>query len=578
MSTLHIYDTKGNAYSPDGTATGSDEQIKELFYAGVRLAIRSDHRQEITLFFRARETRNARTEQFYAVYSADNSAAPFRDLINDLTTRIESEWGYTIDDSSEEMQVYRELRRENTALPGSNIEQNILSELIASRNPVTVGVSDERNAVGLLSKHLGEYDKAAVADSTDADVLSTFDLVVTPGGYRGITPLNETEAQWESTSRSLRDEHIKQEITSIRDSVETLSQDYGLSNNEIRKRVQTSVPALKPPATSSNLGSTASGSDDDYLIPPKVGLYVAIGAAILIVLLGVATLGPMTLDILGVGGGGGGQAASQAYVAGVLIDNTTNEQISNSTGDISIELRNESGSILKEETQPRYNFTVNESRLSNMTLAATADGYENRTIALSTESHGGNISLDPVPTEGDSPARSRVEGQVRDATEDVSNIPVTVSLIGTETFETSPGPFGNYNFSDVPTGEYTLSVNGDGFVPQNRSIYVNGTTTQVGTIELQQTASLSLLFNATDTDGGVSGADIYLRNNATGDAIPPANPSTTNEDGWYNATNLEAGTYDVEFRDDEYKTINKNGITLEPGEVRVVRITVTPEY
>jgi hypothetical protein len=178
MSTLRIYDTKGNAYSPDGTATGSDEQIKELFYGGVRLAIRSDHRREISLFFRARESRNARTEQFYAVYSVDNSTAPLQDLISDLTTRIESEWGYTIDESSDEMQVYRELKRGNTAVPGDSTEQDILAELITSRNSVTVGVSDERNAIGLLSEYLGQYDQAAVADSTDADVLSTFDLVV----------------------------------------------------------------------------------------------------------------------------------------------------------------------------------------------------------------------------------------------------------------------------------------------------------------------------------------------------------------------------------------------------------------
>ncbi|OYR75669.1 carboxypeptidase-like regulatory domain-containing protein [Halorubrum ezzemoulense] len=574
MSTLRIYDSQGNAYSPDGTATGSDEQIEQLFYGGVRLTIRSDHKQQIRLFFRARETRNARTEQFYAVYSVDSSSSPLQDLIRDLTTRVESEWGYTIDESSNGMAVYREVKRGNLAVPGDSTEQSILSELITSRNPVTVGVSDERNAIGLLDEYFGEYDQAAIADSTGEDVLSAFDLVVTPGGHRGITPLGETEARWESTSRSLRDQHIKEEIASIRESVETLSREHGLSNGEIRERVQSSVPALKSPTTGSDLRSTSSGSDDDYLIPPKVGLYVAVGAVVLIVLFAAVTVGPQALTALGVGGGGSG-APSQANVAGALIDNTTDEQISASTGNVSVELRNETDVMLNRTTQPTYNFTVNETRLPNLTLVATADGYQSQTVPLSTESPGGNISLTPTASEDDSPTLSRVEGRVRDATDDVSNIPVTVSLTGAESFETGTGRFGNYNFSDVPVGEYTLSVNGDGFVPQNRTISVNSSTTQVDLIELQQTASLSLFFNASDTAGGVSGADIYLRNNATGDTV---DINTTDEDGWYNNSNLEAGTYDLEFRDDEYKNTERTGITLEPGDARVIdEITVTSE-
>ncbi|OYR64571.1 MSCRAMM family protein [Halorubrum ezzemoulense] len=576
MSTLRIYDSQGNAYSPDGTATGSDEQIEQLFYGGVRLTIRSDHKQQIRLFFRARETRNARTEQFYAVYSVDSSSSPLQDLIRDLTTRVESEWGYTIDESSNGMAVYREVKRGNLAVPGDSTEQSILSELITSRNPVTVGVSDERNAIGLLDEYFGEYDQAAIADSTGEDVLSAFDLVVTPGGHRGITPLGETEARWESTSRSLRDQHIKEEIASIRESVETLSREHGLSNGEIRERVQSSVPALKSPTTGSDLRSTSSGSDDDYLIPPKVGLYVAVGAVVLIVLFAAVTFGPNLLGAVGLMDNGGDGSGQQANVAVTLINSTTDEQISSSTGNISIKLRNETDVTLNETTQPRYNFTVNEARLPNLTLAATADGYQSRTVDLSSNSSEVAIPLDPSPTttEDDSPARSLVEGEVRDATDD-AYVSVSVSLIGDESFETRTGDFGSYAFDDVPAGEYTLSVDPDGYVPVNRTITVNGTRMQVDTVELQQTASLSVFFNASDTGTGVSGADIYLRNNATGDTV---DINTTDEDGWYNNSNLEAGTYDLEFRGGEYKNTERTGITLEPGDARVIdEITVTSE-
>ncbi|WP_080510194.1 carboxypeptidase-like regulatory domain-containing protein [Halorubrum distributum] len=556
MPKLRIYDTKGNAYSPDGTGTGSDERIKELFYGGVRLAVRSDHRQEISLFFRARETRNARTEQFYAVYSVDDSPTPLQDLITDLTTRVESEWGYTIDESSEEMQVYRELKHGNTALPGGNTEQDILSKLVASRNPVTVGVSDERNAIGLLSEYLGEYDQAAIADSTDGDVLSTFDFVVTPGEYRGITPLGETEGRWESTSRSLRDKHIKQEITSIRESVETLSREHGLSNGEIRKRVQSSVPALKAPATDSNLGSTASESDDDYLIPPKIGLYVAIGAVVLLILFAAVRLGPEVLGALGVfGDAGSGQTSSQVNVAGVLINNETNEQISSSTSGISIELRNETGVILDEATQPTYNFTVNETKLSSLTLTATADGYQNRTVALSTDSPGGNISLTPTTLEADGTAFSRVEGQVTDTETGESVQYATVSLNGSNSYEDTTNALGEYTFEEVPAGEYMLSANANGYIASETSqISVNDTEPQVYDLNLEPAASVSIFFNESGTNVGVSNVSIRLIDDATGDVI---DVGSSNEDGWYNKSNLKRGNYRVDIQDQEYTGENR---------------------
>lgn len=576
MSTLRIYDTKGNAYSPDGTATGTNEQIKELFYGGVRLAIRSDHRQEISLFFRARETQNARTEQFYAVYSVDNSAAPLRDLIDDLTTRIESEWGYTIDDSSEEMQVYRELKRGNTASPGDSTEQDILSELISSRNPVTVGVSDERNAIGLLSEHLGEYDKAAIADSTDADVLSTFDLVVTPGSYRGITPLGETEGRWESTSRSLRDKHIKQEITSIRESVETLSREYGLSNDEIRSRVQSSVPALKTPATGSNLRSTTTQSDDDSLLSPEVGLYVAVGAVVLLVLFAAVSYGPALLGSFGLidGGDQAGNTTQQVTVAGALIDNSTGDQLNSSTENISVILRNENGS-LDTTDQPLYNFTVNETQIANATLVATADGYEERRMNLSNDRlrEDIDIQLDPLSVDN-SPELSRVEGRVLNTSTSEGVSGATVTLVGSEdtTNETTTADDGTYTFENVSFGEYTISVDATGYAnSDNREISVNSTEKQVDDIKLNPAAALSFQFIASNNNESLNGGDIRLIDQQTGNEID----NVTNGNGWYNNTDVDPGSYTLEL-------VNRNGyedtsvnIDLDPAERYLGEVTVT---
>ena len=577
MSTLRIYDTKGNAYSPDGTATGSDEQIKELFYAGVRLTIRSDHRPEIRLFFRARETRNARTEQFYAVYSADSHSALLQDVIGELTTRIESEWGYIIDDSSEEMQVFRDLKRRNTAVPGNNTDRDILSELITSRNAATVGVADERNALGLLGEYLGEYDKAAIADSTDADVLSTFDLVVTPGDHRGITPLGETEARWESTSRSLRDKHIKQEIASISESVETLSRDYGLSDGEIRKRVQSSVPALKAPATSSNLGSRGTQSDDDSLLSPQVGLYAAVGAVVLLVLFAAVIIGPGVLASFGVIDGGSETNATAQSVTGTLIDNSTDTQLNSTTDNISVVLRNERGR-LGTTNQSEYNFTINETQIANATLVATADGYEEQRLNISVDRPGGEIRLEPSASADDSPEISRVEGAVinTNTSETVSNATVTLTTTEDESFEDTTGTEGEYSFENILYGEYTISVIKTGYVSENRSITVNSTETQVEDIGLDPTASVSVLFVSSENNEPLNGGRMRLVDQDTGTEIVNASQVDIGSDtGWYNNTNLAPGDYKLElFQRNGYEDKTVDIPLLEPGEVYKMEVTV----
>ena len=583
MSTLRIYDTKGNAYSPDGTATGSDEQIKELFYGGVRLAIRSDHRREISLFFRARESRNARTEQFYAVYSVDNSTAPLQDLISDLTTRIESEWGYTIDESSDEMQVYRELKRGNTAVPGDSTEQDILAELITSRNSVTVGVSDERNAIGLLSEYLGQYDQAAVADSTDADVLSTFDLVVTPGGHRGITPLGETEARWKSTSRSLRDKHIKQEIASIRESVETLSRDYGLSNDEIRNRVQGSVPALKSRTPDSTLRSQSNDSTDDQLLSPELGLYIAVGAvALLVVFAAVFFLQIPSL------GQDGGTANSTVEISGTLVDSDGNPI--DSSSDVSVALRhqvpasNQSDSVRFEElnrtTSTRFNFTTQEQYLGNLTLLVTADRYEN--VSQQAEEGSQNITLVAVSgqegstePENTAPVSSRIEGTISNASNEAGIADATVSLTGAETRTTQTTTDGGYAFSNVSRGNYTLSANADGYVgSSSRNIEISRAETRREDFGLNATGSISLRFvSAEDNEVTLNSRPVRLVDAQTDSTI---DETTTSGSARYEVSNLAPGDYTVQiYNMSEFEDTSKS-FSLSPGETYEETVEVPP--
>ena len=563
MSKLNIYDTKGNAYSPDGTATGTKEEIKDLFYAGVRLAIRSDHRQELTLFFRARETSNARTEQFYAVYSLDGSSAPLQDLLADLTARVESEWGYTIDDSSEEMAVFRHLKRNDTTLPGDSADRDILAELISSRNGATVGVSDERNAIGLLSEYIGDYDQAAIADSTDADTLSTFDLVVTPGRHRGITPLGATEGRWESTANSLRDRHIKQEITSIRDSVETLSRDFGLSNDEIRSRVHRSVPGLKPPATSSNIRSSQNQSDDDQLIPAETFLYVAVGAVVLLVLFAAVTYGPALLGAFGVVDTGG-DSPTRASISGAVMNNTTGEMIDENTSNISVELSSGT-TVLNSTAQPRYNFSVNEPRIAGAILIANADGYQSQRINIS-EAGQHNIRLEPATTEPESTTRSRVTGTIVNSTtsEGIASATVTLQNAETGATEAITGPDGTYTFRDVSFGEYTLSAAKSGYVTSDNSIVtIDSATTEVDDLKLVPNASLSVLYQRSNQNSTLSDGRVRLINTETDTVVENTSKGAS---AWYNNSNVTPGEYRLELTERNGYDDTSITFTLAPGE------------
>ena len=88
MATLTVYDTKGNRYA-DGTTTGeTDESIKDYFYGGVRFAIDVHRGVELIVFFRAKESKNARSEQFYARFETQSDSEFLAELLEALEETI----------------------------------------------------------------------------------------------------------------------------------------------------------------------------------------------------------------------------------------------------------------------------------------------------------------------------------------------------------------------------------------------------------------------------------------------------------------------------------------------------------
>ena len=245
MATLTVYDTKGNRYA-DGTTTGeTDESIKDYFYGGVRFAIDVHRGVELIVFFRAKESKNARSEQFYARFETQSDSEFLAELLEALEETIEAGWGYTIDDSSDEMNLYQVLRGGEYEVPGTNLDHEIISELLDRGNRPRLGVEDEFSAVGLVNQFITEYSTAAITDSAESSSISTFDFVVVPGKGRGIQPLGETVDSWEDAQERVQASSVVDAINAVRSGANQLTRQEGLTGEEVRKLVTAEVPTLR---------------------------------------------------------------------------------------------------------------------------------------------------------------------------------------------------------------------------------------------------------------------------------------------------------------------------------------------
>ncbi|RAW46497.1 hypothetical protein DQW50_03760 [Halorubrum sp. 48-1-W] len=561
MPSLRVYDTRGNEHSPTGGGSRSNERVKkDLGPAGVRLAIEAGRERKFTMFFRARETRNARAEQFYAVYSTRNGS--MREFMDALRDRIEDEWGYTIDDSADDMSVFRALDAGQTSLPGSDQDRAILEELIGSRQGGTVGVRDAESALGLVNEFMGTYNRAAVADSPESNALSEFDLVVAPNGSSGIVPVGDTEDRWESTKESIRSRLIDAEIASINESVQTLSREHGLSSSEIRRRVSQRVPALSAPdtggSTADRLASSGSSSRFDMA---EIGKYVAIGALVLLVLI-AGFFGASAFGVIGGSGGDDGGAAA-ASINGTVVD-ADGEPIG-------------SGVEVTIERVADDNATESDGGM-NTTTDGGSFAFENvstGTYEISAEStdafeYGAQeIEVDENGTDGVevAPASATVNGAVVDAetgeplsTDGDGEVDASIELVDGNGESVATATGGSYEFSvDDLDGSYTVTAEADGYESADHTVDSFGDQAD---IELESTG-VTLSGEVTSNGTVVSDATVEVTVVA-GDV----RTVTTGSFGNYEITGLPPGSdYRVEVNAEGYETkaetIDLSGETQE---------------
>ncbi|MBD1889535.1 SdrD B-like domain-containing protein [Coleofasciculus sp. FACHB-SPT9] len=146
---------------------------------------------------------------------------------------------------------------------------------------------------------------------------------------------------------------------------------------------------------------------------------------------------------------------------------------------------------------------------------------------------------------------------------------VTVTLTGPSgTLTTTTDANGNYNFSNLPAGSYSITVTdptGFTLTTSNEPFNVNlaqGQTISNVDFGFRQTGSIGdLVFNDTNGNGiqdpgepGLANITVTLKN-ANGTAIAT---TTTNANGNYTFTNLPAGSYTVEATDPTGFTLTTN--------------------
>lgn len=191
MTELEIYDSQGERFDTDQPAVST--RIETFFFGGVRLHVETDPQVELTVFFRARESKASRADQYYAVYRTDSQQRLFDRFITALREKMEDEHGMLLQTTSEDVQVYAELAGEHTA-PGTPSEHDRISSLLSEGRKLRFGVPGPTDALGLLQKYLGGAPRSiAIAEDSSNEELETCDLVIELGSKERLEPLGETE-------------------------------------------------------------------------------------------------------------------------------------------------------------------------------------------------------------------------------------------------------------------------------------------------------------------------------------------------------------------------------------------------
>lgn len=465
---VQVYGTKGNEYGRDGRKNRSLDRVYDYFRDNIRLAVKSNRgRLELFLQFLAKkEEQGSRFNRFYARFQLDETGIKPTSLINELEQELD-DWGYIIKQDDE---FYQAVQQKYTS-PGDSADKEKIKYLISEGKTPIVGVSRYDQALGLLRDMIQNQTDVAIGENfSPAQQSEEWDLRIVPGGrHRGIQPIGETQSDWEEAEEKVRELQVDAEINDIKQSVQTLSREHGLSKREIRKRVTSEVPALRSSSTARTQTDAESTGSDDSLARNAISvglIFIAIG----MITLGVFLMGGVP-DVLP---GGEQEFTIEGNVIegnvthadpNGTIDNLTDENITVAYHDPeqneSITAADDEGitvSTAGGEPDRPHNYTIETNRSGEYNITVDVSGF-----APATSTHTLNDTNTPKIVDFELEPNT-LQGTVSAADTgnlEPGNITLETRAGDEEVANTTTDGAANFELTEVPVGNYTLIVDPD---------------------------------------------------------------------------------------------------------------------
>jgi len=203
MAELTIYDSQG---APIENETGpSNDRIQDFFFDGVRFAI-DRNRKEIVIFFRARDNKTSRSEQYYALFQY-STRSEIGTIVSAVEDRIENKYNKFLDTSNEDTKFFELLSSNSSGvMPGDSSTLQDIKNLLADYKQVTLGVGKYSEAYELFSE-LWKNDgcnKIAVSENANGQSVSSHDLVIEKGNHNGLELIGDTKDEIEALREQRR--------------------------------------------------------------------------------------------------------------------------------------------------------------------------------------------------------------------------------------------------------------------------------------------------------------------------------------------------------------------------------------
>ena len=295
MCELEIYDTDGNVEFPTARTGDRRPEIEAFTDDDIGFGVRNDGDGTVYyLRFRTRETESSRSDPYYARYSADDATStsriqPFRDVADAVTQQAEHDWGREIEDPTDDLLKGRGLN----SVDVSDEEISVLERLLEKDRRFSIDVPTPRVAIEIVT-HVGQATDSSAAYSRTNEPVSGWDLVVRTGPTSGIKPGEEIREDWGHEREEMQMERIEDELESVRNAVDTLGDEHGLTTEQVRQLVHDRIPELRPPERTDRTATQSTPQRQDerdgpanirrvYLILVLVvGLFLLFGVAVLL--------------------------------------------------------------------------------------------------------------------------------------------------------------------------------------------------------------------------------------------------------------------------------------------------------